>query len=158
MSLATDLTSNHTRLKESGQEASEMLRGVKRILPAEIYNELQLQLINIASETTKLGMNLGALRMIGELDQRPPEVTAERLELAEFAYKPPENRKDGPEMSYDPKPETGLTVAEWVENRVSIPTRLVPMLPHDPVHDKSALFRRGLAAIADDTLSGEGAP
>lgn len=154
MSLATDLTSNHTRLKESGQKASEMLRGVKRLLPAEIYNELQLQLINIASETTKLGMNLGALRMIGELDQRPPEVTAERLELGMGIPLLPESL----ELPADVLPPAVMTVGEWAENRVSISTRLVPMLPHDPVHDKSALFRRGLAAIADDTLSGEEAP
>lgn len=83
MSLATDLTSNQQRLSEAERDASALLRRCKAVIPPEVYTGLQLHLIVIASETTKLKINLGAMRMTGELDQQPPPVTAERLELAQ---------------------------------------------------------------------------
>lgn len=82
MSLATELTSIQGRLSSEGQRASEYLRAHKQVMPAEVYNELQLYLITVASEATKLKMTLGAMRMVGELDPQPPAVTAESLELS----------------------------------------------------------------------------
>ena len=81
MSLATDLTACQQRLQEAGQKASAECRRLKGIAPAEIYDELMLQLCGVAACANELKTLLGTLRMIGELEQRPPEVTAERLEL-----------------------------------------------------------------------------
>lgn len=82
MSLAIDLTQCQARLAEAGQKASAEMRKLKAVAPPEVYAELQLQLCNVAAEAGNLKIYLGTLRMIGELEQRPPEVTADRLELA----------------------------------------------------------------------------
>lgn len=82
MSVATDLTANQQRLTEAGQRASAEARKLKGIAPPEVVNELLLQLCIVASESNMLKSLLGSLRMMGELEQRPPPVTAERLELA----------------------------------------------------------------------------
>jgi hypothetical protein len=81
MSLAMDLTACQQRLQEAGQKASEEMRKLKSVAAPTIYAELQLHLCNVASEVNKLKVLLGSLRMIGELEQRPPAVTAESLEL-----------------------------------------------------------------------------
>lgn len=84
MSLAIDLTSNQVEIEKAERAAAELLRGLKGRIPAEFYSQIQVQHCIIASEATKLKTNLGALRMMGELEQRPPPVTAESLELARF--------------------------------------------------------------------------
>lgn len=84
MSLAIDLTNNQAEIEKAEREASALLRRYKAVMPPMLYSELQLKLCVIASEGTKLKGNLGTLRMIGELEQRPPAVTVETLELAEF--------------------------------------------------------------------------
>lgn len=91
MSLAIDLTNNHTEIEKAEREVSALLRQYKSVLPAVIYNELQLKLCVIASECTKLKGNLGSLRMIGEMAQRPAAVTVETLELAAFVPMLPEH-------------------------------------------------------------------
>ncbi len=58
MSLATELTEIQVRLTQAGRQASEYLRGHKQVIPAEVYNELQLKLITVASEATKLKLAL----------------------------------------------------------------------------------------------------
>ena len=69
---------------DAERAASARLRGLKGMVPPEIYSELQVQLIIIASEATRLKVCLGSLRMIGALEQRPPPVTVESLELSAF--------------------------------------------------------------------------
>lgn len=83
MSLATELTNIQKRMTEAEQKASAFLREHKAVIPPTVYSELQLHLIVVASEATKLKITLGSMRMVGDLDQQPPEVTAESLELAE---------------------------------------------------------------------------
>lgn len=82
MSLAIEITRCQERLQEAGRKASAECRRLREIVPAEMYDELMLQLCVFASETNQLKVLLGSLRMIGELEQRPPPVTAESLELA----------------------------------------------------------------------------
>lgn len=84
MSLTTDLTSNQEEIQNAEREASALLRRARALLPPALYNELQLKMCIIASEATKLEMNLGAMRMIGELEQQPPPVTVETLELTQY--------------------------------------------------------------------------
>lgn len=84
MSLAIDLTTNQVEIEKAEREASALLRRARNVIPPAIYNELQLKMCIIASEGTRLKTNLGTMRMIGELEQRPPEVRTETLELAEF--------------------------------------------------------------------------
>ena len=81
MSLATDLTACQQRLQEAGKKASAEARKVRGLVSVEIYDELMLQLCGVAACANELKILIGTLRMIGELEQRPPEVTAERLEL-----------------------------------------------------------------------------
>lgn len=81
MSLATDLTQCQERLAEAGLKASAEARKLRGRVPVEIYDELMLQLCGIAAGANELKTYLGSLRMIGELEQRPPPVTAESLEL-----------------------------------------------------------------------------
>lgn len=83
MSLATDLTQCQARLAEAGRKASAATRKLRELVPVEIYDELMLQLCGIAAGANELKVYLGSLRMIGELEQRPPPVTAESLELAQ---------------------------------------------------------------------------
>jgi len=84
MSLATELTQCQGTIMDAERAASARLRGLKGMVPPEIYSELQVQLIIIASEATRLKVCLGSLRMIGALEQRPAPVTVESLELAAF--------------------------------------------------------------------------
>lgn len=84
MSLATDLTDCQKRLSEAERATSAELRRLRNIVPPAVYNEMQAQLCIVASEGNRLKMLLGSLRMIGELEQMPPPVTADRLELASF--------------------------------------------------------------------------
>lgn len=81
MSLATDLTACQQRLQEAGKKASAEARKVRGLVSVEIYDELMLQLCGVAACANELKILIGTLRMIGELEQRPPEVTAESLEL-----------------------------------------------------------------------------
>lgn len=81
MSLATDLTACQQRLQEAGRKASAEARRMRGLVPAEMYEELMLQLCAVAAGANELKTYLGSLRMIGELEQRPPPVTAEMLEL-----------------------------------------------------------------------------
>lgn len=104
MSLAIDLTKNQAEIEAAEREASALLRQARNVIPPAIYAELQLKLCTIACESTRLKTNLGALRMTGDLEQRPPEVRAETLELAEFAYKPPASAPMFPEMGREGKP------------------------------------------------------
>ena len=83
MSLGIDLTNNRLRILEAEKEASRLLRAARGVVPPVVYGDLQVQLCIIASELEKLKVNLGTLRMIGELEKMPPTVTAERLELAQ---------------------------------------------------------------------------
>lgn len=83
MSVAIDLTNNRNRILEAEQEASRLLRAARGVVPPVVYADLQVQLCIIASEVEAMKVNLRTLRMIGELDQVPPPVTAERLELAQ---------------------------------------------------------------------------
>lgn len=83
MSVAIDLTNNRMRILEAEQEASRLLRAAREVVPPVVYADLQVRLCIIASEVEAMKVNLGTLRMIGELDQVPPPVTAERLELAQ---------------------------------------------------------------------------
>lgn len=85
MSLATDLTQCQQRLADAGRKASAQCRRLRGVAPVEIYEELMLELCVFASETNQLKALLGALRMTGELEQRPPPVTAESLELFQDA-------------------------------------------------------------------------
>lgn len=82
MSLAIDLTQCQARLAEAGQKAAAEARKLKPVAPPAIFDELMLHLCAITAGGHELKMLLGSLRMIGELEQRPPEVTAETLELA----------------------------------------------------------------------------
>jgi len=88
MSLAIDLTTNQVEIEKAEREASALLRRARNVIPPAIYAELQLKLCLIASEGLKLKTNLGALRMMGELEQRPPEVRVESLELSEWCWGP----------------------------------------------------------------------
>lgn len=104
MSLAIGLTKNQAEIEAAEREASAMLRQARNVIPPAIYAELQLKLCLIASEGLKLKTNLGALRMTGDLEQRPPEVRAETLELAEFAYKMSPGAPMFPEMGREGGP------------------------------------------------------
>lgn len=81
MSLATDLTQCQETLAKAERAMSARMRELRPLMPPEIYSDLQVQLCVIASEVTRLKINLGCLRMTGDLEQRPPAVTAETLEL-----------------------------------------------------------------------------
>jgi len=104
MSLAIDLTKNQAEIEAAAREASALLRQARNVIPPVIYAELQLKFCTIACESARLKTNLGALRMTGDLEQRPPEVRAETLELAEYAYKPPASAPMFPEMGREVKP------------------------------------------------------
>lgn len=88
MSLATDLTQCQERLVESGRRASAEVRRLKGTAPAPVYDELMLQLCNVTAEANRLKALLGTLRMLGELEQRPPVVKVEDLELFEHRAVP----------------------------------------------------------------------
>lgn len=83
MSLAADLTQCQQRLQEAGLKASAEARKLRGLVPVEIYDELMLHLCGIAAGANELKIYLGAMRMTGELEQRPPPVTVETLELAQ---------------------------------------------------------------------------
>ncbi len=85
MSLAIDLTRCQERLLEAEQKASAEARLLKAVAPPAIYNELMLQLCVVAACGNDLKTILGAMRMCGDLEQRPAEVTAETLELGRYA-------------------------------------------------------------------------
>lgn len=89
MSLATDLTQCQQRLQEAGLKASAEARKLRGLVPVEIYDELMLQLCGIAAGANELKIYLGSLRMMGELEQRPPPVTAESLELSQCIRREP---------------------------------------------------------------------
>lgn len=89
MSLATDLTQCQQRLQEAGLKASAEARKLRGRVPVEIYDELMLALCAVAAGANELKVYLGSLRMIGELEQRPPPVTAESLELAQCIRREP---------------------------------------------------------------------
>lgn len=89
MSLATDLTQCQARLAEAGRKASAEARRLRGLVPVEIYDELMLQLIAVTAGANELKTYLGSLRMMGELEQRPPPVTAESLELAQCIRREP---------------------------------------------------------------------
>lgn len=97
MSLTTDLTQCQARLAEAGRKASAEVRKLKTTAPAVILNELLLQLCVFASETNQLKALLGALRMTGELEQRPLPVTAESLELSQCVRRGTEATPGGQE-------------------------------------------------------------
>jgi hypothetical protein len=82
MSLAIDLTDCQRRLSEGQKAISAELRKLRDVVPPAIYGMMQAHLCSVASETNRLKVLLGSLRMIGELEQMPPPVTLERLELA----------------------------------------------------------------------------
>ena len=82
MSLAIDLTTCQQRLAVACIQASAEARKLKSVAPAAVYEELMLQLCIFAAESNALKALLGSLRMMGEMEQRPPPVTAEMLELA----------------------------------------------------------------------------
>ena len=132
MSLAIDLTTCQSRLAESGRAASALVRELKgKILPA-VYDELMLRMCEIAAEYNQFKVLLGVMRMAGEMEQRPPEVTVERLELA------------------------GCVVPE--RDRIHKTHEVVPVVPAFPAHaikDQSAAFARELQLIGDDTLQPE---
>jgi len=83
MSLAHDLTQCQARLADAGMQASAAARRLKGVAPVPVMSELMLQLCIVASEVNKMKALLGTLRMTGEMEQMPPSVTAERLELAQ---------------------------------------------------------------------------
>lgn len=91
MSVAIDLTNNRKRILEAEQEASRLLRAARGGVPPMVYADLQVQLCIIASEVEGMKVNLASLRMIGELDQVPPPVTVDRLELARCVPMVPEH-------------------------------------------------------------------
>ena len=136
MSLAIDLTNCQSRLAESGRGASAAVRKLKGLVPPAVFDELMLRHCEIAAECTQFKMLLGVMRMTGEMEQRPPEVTTESLELSGYI----------PRAMVFPDVDTASQFAA---------KHLVPMLPHDPVHDESELFRRELERSSDDTLTGE---
>ncbi len=82
MSLAIDLTQCQERIAQAGKAASATVRRLKTLLPTVAYDELMLAHCAVAASAVELKTLLGTLRMIGELEPRPPAVTAERLELA----------------------------------------------------------------------------
>lgn len=83
MSLAIDLTTCQQRIAVACIQASAEARKLKAVAPHAVINELMLQLCIIASESNNFKSLLGSLRMCGDLEQIPPPVTVERLELAE---------------------------------------------------------------------------
>ena len=99
MSLATDLTQCQQRLLEAGIKASAEARKLRGQVPVEIYDELMLHLCGIAAGANELKIYLGAMRMTGELEQRPPPVTAESLELAQCVRRDRDDRLDGIDVS-----------------------------------------------------------
>lgn len=136
MSLAIDLTQCQQRLAEAEKKASAEARRLKAVAPPQIYNELMLQLCTVTAEVNKFKTILGAMRMMGELDQRPPEVTAERMEL-------------GSGLPLDPLLHvlpTPAAVREFSQGRV------VPMVPAHALRDQRAAFALELQHIGDDTL------
>lgn len=84
MSLAIDLTDCQKRLSEAEKATSAELRKLRNVVPPAIYGMMQAHLCSVASETNRLKVLLGSLRMIGELEQMPPLVTTDGLELAAF--------------------------------------------------------------------------
>ena len=84
MSLATDITECQRRIAAAERATSAALRGLRNIVPPAAYNAMQAQLCIIASESNRLREYLGVMRMVGELDQMPPPVTTESLELAAY--------------------------------------------------------------------------
>lgn len=83
MSLAMELTNCQARLAESGRKASAEARKLKGLVAPSVFDELMLQLCIFAAESNALKAMLGSLLMMGELEQMPPAVTADSLELAE---------------------------------------------------------------------------
>lgn len=123
MSLAIDLTKNQAEIEAAAREASALLRQARNVIPPVIYAELQLKFCTIACESARLKTNLGALRMTGDLEQRPPEVRVETLELAEYMW-------PMPPMKILPIPESG----------------------RDTKPDIAKLWRQSLRRVGDDTL------
>ena len=145
MSLAIDLTNNQMQIEKGEREASALLRRYKAAIPPEVYTELQLKLMGIASEATKFKINLGVLRMTGEMEQRPPAVTVETLELA--GCMPPGvdriHRMDGINI---------MTAPTRGEARQIAAQRIVPMLPEHVMVDDGERFALELKRSGDDTL------
>lgn len=94
MSLAIDLTQCQARLAEAGRKAAAEARRLRPVAAPGVYDELMLQLCVVTACANELKLLLGSLRMIGELEQRPPEVTAKTLELA--SCMPPAPRVTSP--------------------------------------------------------------
>lgn len=84
MSLATDLTECQRRISAAEKTVSASLRQMRNIAPPAVYGEMQAQLCVIASESNRLREYLGVMRMVGDLEQMPPPVTTESLELAAY--------------------------------------------------------------------------
>lgn len=82
MSLATELTDCCTRLLKAERAVSAEVRALKGRVPEMAYGRLQAELCVLTSEANRVKIALGVARMTGELEQMPPPVTAETLELA----------------------------------------------------------------------------
>lgn len=82
MSLVDDVEKSYTRLAAAGPKVSALVRLLKGRIPVQIYDDLLTELCGVAAGTNELKIALGVARMVGEVEQRPPPVTTERLELA----------------------------------------------------------------------------
>ena len=138
MSLATDLTRCQERLAGAELKASAEARKLKAVAPPVVYSELMLQLCNVAAEVNRFHNLLGSMRMAGDLEQRPPPVTVESLELAGCV------------------PQVHVVGSAAEVDEIS-ETRVVPFFPAHEIVDQSAQFALELAHIGDDTLRGEDA-
>ena len=83
MSVAIELTQCQERIAQAGKTASATVRRLKPLLPVAAFDELMLAHCAVAAGALEFKVLLGSLRMMGELEQRPPEVTAESLERAQ---------------------------------------------------------------------------
>ena len=89
MSLAVELTDCSTRLLKAERSVSAEVRALRGRIPDAVYGRLQTELCVLTSETNRVKILLGSMRMIGDLEQIPPPVTVESLELAECVRKAP---------------------------------------------------------------------
>lgn len=99
MSLAIDLTDCCDRLLKAERAVSAEVRALKGRVPDATYGRLQAELCVLTSEANRVKITLGVARMTGELDQRPPLVTAERLELAKCVRRDGADLVDGIDVS-----------------------------------------------------------
>ena len=84
MSLAIDLTDSCDRMLKAERALSAEVRALRGVIPDVVYGRVQAALCEVTSEANRVKITLGAMRMAGDLDQRPAPVTAESLELAGF--------------------------------------------------------------------------